>query len=127
MTTVLITLADHAVLRRLAAHGPLRAKLARAQLVAPRAVPPDVVTLGSRVAYRDETARVFAAATVVPPEDADEAARRVSVLSPLGVALIGLSAGQTTLCDHADGTRHRLHIEYVLHQPERTLALAIGA
>lgn len=124
---MLITEGDRALLAGCAAPDALRAKLQRATTVSARAMPPDVVTLGSLVAYCDETARVRRTVTLVLPQHAKASAARVSVLSPAGAALFGMRAGEAAPCDFADGTRRRLHIEYVLHQPERALGLAIGA
>ncbi len=55
-------------------------------------VPDDVVTLGSEVTYRhgDRTQTV----QIVAPEEADIEQRRISVLTPVGAALLGLSVGQ---------------------------------
>jgi regulator of nucleoside diphosphate kinase len=67
-------------------------EIERAELRPSHAVPSDVVTLGSEVVYRDadrvETVRI------VEPAEADIGSRRISVLTPVGTALLGLAAGQ---------------------------------
>jgi regulator of nucleoside diphosphate kinase len=54
-----------------------------------------VVAMGSRAVYRDETTQIVHDVTLVYPHDADIAQGRVSVLTPVGAALIGLTPGQT--------------------------------
>jgi len=51
--------------------------------------------MGSLVRYRDDFTRRIREVRVVYPRDADPAAGRISVLTPVGAALIGLSAGQS--------------------------------
>ena len=64
-----------------------------ARLVAHEKLPADRVRMNSRVSYREEPSATFRSVTVVHPADADAAAGRVSVLSPIGRALIGREAG----------------------------------
>ena len=71
----------------------LLTKLSRARLVAPNRMPPNVVTIGNRVSYRDMAAGEERDVALVFPEEADIAQGRVSVLTPIGVALLGLSVG----------------------------------
>jgi len=56
---------------------------------------PGVVRMGSRVTYRDEKTGRVREVTLVYPHQADIELNRISVLSPVGAALIGLSVGQT--------------------------------
>jgi regulator of nucleoside diphosphate kinase len=72
----------------------LEDELRRARVLPGLLVPPDVVVLGARVTFEDETTRVRKAVVVVLPDEADAGAGRVSVLSPVGAALIGLRVGQ---------------------------------
>jgi regulator of nucleoside diphosphate kinase len=86
----------------------LLSEIERATIVEPDAVPPDVVRMGSVVEYRTDQGdkRV----TVVFPAEADIAAGKVSVLTPIGTALIGLSKGQSISWTARDGRSHRLTI-----------------
>jgi regulator of nucleoside diphosphate kinase len=68
-------------------------EIARAKLVAPNKLRDDVVTIGSEVTYRDMGMARLHTVTVVYPEDADIEQGRISVLTPVGVALLGLSPG----------------------------------
>ena len=72
----------------------LAREVARASVVPSGFLLPGVVTMGSRVEFRDETTGQARTVTLVYPENADFAAGRLSVLSPVGAALIGLSVGQ---------------------------------
>lgn len=68
-------------------------ELSRARILPATRIPADVVGIGSRVTWRDETTGQEQTATLVWPEEADIDAGRASVLTPIGVALIGLKAG----------------------------------
>ena len=86
----------------------LLSEIERATIVEPDAVPPDVVRMGSVVEYRTDQGdkRV----TVVFPAEADIAAGKISILTPIGTALIGLSKGQSISWTARDGRSHRLTI-----------------
>jgi regulator of nucleoside diphosphate kinase len=116
---IMVTIADMAALITLRVHAPLSRELDRAIVVSSMAMPPDVATMNSKVRYVDETAGERKTVSLVYPEQADAAAGRVSVLSPVGTALLGLSAGQAIDWDFPDGSRRRLRLETVLDQPER--------
>ena len=73
----------------------LAREIARASVVPSGFLLPGVVTMGSRVDFRDETTGQARTVTLVYPEDADFAAGKLSVLSPVGAALIGLSVSQS--------------------------------
>ena len=123
MTDLLIvTQADRALLGALRPHRELQRELDRAVVVLPEAVPADVVTMNSRVAFCDETSDVRRVVTIVFPGDADASAGRLSVLSPIGTALLGLSVGQAIDWDFPDGSRRRLRVEELVQQPEQRLS-----
>jgi len=67
----------------------------RAEVVPPEALPDDVVAMGSRVAFRDDATGATRTVQLVYPREADIAAGKVSVLTQIGAALIGLREGQT--------------------------------
>jgi len=116
---IIVTEADAAVLRMMPLNEPLRRELGRAIVVSSEAMPPDVVTMNSLVRYRDELDGATRTVALVYPYAAQGGPGMVSVLSPLGTALLGLSEGQTIDWDFPDGSRRRLRVEEVLHQPER--------
>ena len=73
----------------------------RAELVADGQMPEDVVTLGSSVSYRDEGSGVTQTIRLVMPTEADPARKQVSIMTPVGAALIGLRRGQRIACEIA--------------------------
>src|SRR3546814_20876321 len=74
-----------------------------------RQIPPDVVRLGSKVTYKRDGAEPQEVSLVLPAA-ADISAGKVSVLTPIGTALIGLSTGQTITWAARDGQLHRLQV-----------------
>src|SRR5512145_2796389 len=66
----------------------LLAEIERAIVVEADAMPPDVITMGSRVCVRDVVTGARSQYTLVFPAEANVAARRLSVLAPLGTALL---------------------------------------
>ena len=70
----------------------LRAELDRAEIVESDVVPPDVVTMNSKVRFALESGEEFCL-TLVYPKDMDDSAETISILAPVGSALLGLSAG----------------------------------
>ena len=115
-----LTEADYANLSLLAANAPLRRILESASVVASDAMPADVVTMNTQVVLQDDTSGERRVLRVVFPGDADPSAGLISVLEPLGLQLLGASAGQVVECALSDGA-HRLRIEQVLYQPEHSL------
>lgn len=86
-------LAEGAMQRNPALADRLLDELGRARVVAPSKMPANVVAIGNAVTYRDETSAQERTVTLVYPEDADIARQRISVMTPLGVALLGLAEG----------------------------------
>lgn len=83
-------------------------ELDRATVIGGSDLPPGVVRLGSRVTYLAEASE--RQVTLVMPGDADISAGRISILTPVGAALIGLSAGQTIAWTARDGRLHHLQV-----------------
>jgi regulator of nucleoside diphosphate kinase len=90
----------------------LRSELERAIIVAPREIPPGVVTMQSISTVLDVTAGQRRDVTLVYPHEADPAAGRISVLAPLGTALLGYREGDEVDWLMPGGLR-RLRIEKV--------------
>ncbi len=93
----------------------LRAELERAIVVPIDALPRGVVAMYSQVRYRDEHAGVSRQIQIVLPEEANVDHGKVSVLAPVGAALLGLEAGQTIDWRFPAGEIRRLRVEEVLH------------
>ena len=70
-------------------------ELDRAMIASPGTIRPDIVTMHSEVEYQDEVTGDVRRTTVVYPGEEDADAGRISVLTPIGAALIGLSEGQS--------------------------------
>lgn len=85
-------------------------EIARARLVAPDKMRGDVVTIGSEVTYRDLGMDRQHSVTLVYPEDADIDRGRISVLTPVGVALLGLSPGATIFWTTRDDEKRHLEV-----------------
>lgn len=95
----------------------LKNELSRARIVDPKRVPGDVVTMNSRVRFRDleeECDHVF---SLVFPADADISQNRLSILAPVGAALLGYRVGDVVEWPVPSGTK-RLRIEELVYQPE---------
>jgi regulator of nucleoside diphosphate kinase len=99
---------QHTEGRDAAAAERLDAELDRAVVV--DRLPPGVVAVGSRVRYEDERAHGVREAVLVYPSAADAARGRISVLAPIGAALLGLSVGDTIVWPLPDGRETRIRI-----------------
>ncbi len=93
-------------------------ELARAAVVAPEAIGPKVATMNSRVEYEDVTTGRRRCVTIVYPDQADPRAERISVVSPVGITLLGLTEGQETTWQLSDGRPRRTRLVRVVFQPE---------
>lgn len=73
----------------------LAREIERAEILPDARLLPGLVTMDSEVTFRDDISLQELAVTLVYPEAADVDAGRISILTPIGAALIGLSVGQT--------------------------------
>lgn len=89
--------------------GVLLSEMERAQVVSAHAFPDDVVQMGSTVEFISDAGQERKL-TLVYPGDADIAQGRISILTPIGAALIGLSQGQSITWTARDGRQHRLTV-----------------
>lgn len=103
-------LADGMMRRHPALADRLFEEIGRARIVAPAKMPKNVVTMGSTVTYRDETTGHEKSVMLVYPEQADIAQLRVSVMTPIGVALLGLAEGASFYWDTRDDQRRMLSV-----------------
>lgn len=95
----------------------LEAELDRAHVVVPVDVPSDVVTMNSEVAVRDMDSNEEMTFAVVFPSEADVNRQKISILAPIGTAVLGYRVGDT-IDWKVPGRTRRLKIERVLFQPE---------
>ncbi|MCA2009728.1 nucleoside diphosphate kinase regulator [Tritonibacter mobilis] len=109
-------LAEGAIQRNPDLADRLLGEIGRARIVAEAKVPQNVVAIGRAVTYRDETTGQDKTVIPVYPEEADIARGRISILTPIGVALIGLAEGASLYWDTRDGERRVLTVLDVAHQ-----------
>jgi regulator of nucleoside diphosphate kinase len=95
----------------------LARELRRARIVAAHDLPKSTVTMHSTLRYRDEETGAIRTATLVYPGEEDRAEGKMSVLTPIGCALIGLSAGQCISYEDADGRIKAVAVVEVLAHP----------
>lgn len=96
---------------------PLLNRVLNAEESDPAQVPEDVVTMNSRVRLHDRQSGEDLVCTLVFPHEADATAGRISVLAPLGAALLGARVGALVEAALPHGARH-FTVEELLFQPE---------
>jgi regulator of nucleoside diphosphate kinase len=95
----------------------LAEELDRAEIVLPQDVPPEVVTMNSKVVLRDLNTSEEMTFVLVFPRDANINAGAISVLAPVGTAILGCAKGDVVEWPVPSGMR-RIAIEEILYQPE---------
>lgn len=137
MRQIIVTESDRLSLEALLASGfakaagpsahfdDLTAELNRALTVSPDEVPSGVVTMNSRVVLSDLETGEKETYTLVFPHEADIAEGRLSVLAPIGTAILGQHVGDVLKWRVPAGVR-RLKIEEIVYQPERESAFNLG-
>jgi regulator of nucleoside diphosphate kinase len=123
-----VTAVDHERLQRLIDSWPdsrdrsavegLADELDRADVIAQDHIAPSVVTMNSTIAFQDDATGETREVSLVYPDASDPELGRVSVLAPIGSALLGLSVGQTIDWPLPGGETKRLRIIRVIYQPE---------
>ena len=97
----------------------LESELDRANVVEPALVPSTVVTMNSTVKFVIESTKAEFELTLVYPKDLDESGKKISILAPVGSALIGLSQGDEIEWPKPGGGLIKVKITEVTYQPER--------
>jgi regulator of nucleoside diphosphate kinase len=95
----------------------LESELDRAEVIDPKDIPIDAITMRSKVRLKDLGSRKEMTYTLVFPHEADVDEGRISVLAPVGTAMIGYRVGDIIEWEVPSGVR-RLKVEEVLYQPE---------
>jgi regulator of nucleoside diphosphate kinase len=98
----------------------LQAELERAEIVAPEDLPATVVSMNSTVRFRVESSSEEFTLTLVYPRDMDSSSGKISILAPVGSALLGLSQGDEIEWPRPGGGVLRVRIEDIVYQPERS-------
>ncbi|HOW27537.1 MAG TPA: nucleoside diphosphate kinase regulator [Elusimicrobiota bacterium] len=96
----------------------LRGELARGRIVPPGEIPENVITMNSRVRIKDLDSGEETVYTLVYPKDANIEEGKLSVLAPIGTALLGYQAGDIIEWLLPAGVLRRLKIKKVVFQPE---------
>jgi len=118
-----LTELDHVRLLKLTGEYPpevLGELLDVAETVPSTDIDPDVVTMNSQVLVSDEASGEQRKLTVCYPDDAEPNRGFVSVLSPVGLALLGQRVGTPVTTFTPAGQQRSLHIDAILFQPEAT-------
>ena len=97
----------------------LECELDRGSIVKSKSVTKDVITMNTKVQIKDLATKKKMEYLLVFPDDADPAKNKISVLSPIGTALLGHRVGDIIEWEVPAGLR-RLKVEKILYQPEAT-------
>ena len=111
-------LLDSPGLRRHPAAVALMDELNRADVLPPEQMPEGVVTMHSTVECEDELSGDHHSLTLVYPNEANVDKGHVSILAPVGSALLGLSLGQSIDWSAPDGRKLRVRVTKISYQPE---------
>ncbi|HPL63393.1 MAG TPA: nucleoside diphosphate kinase regulator [Syntrophales bacterium] len=95
----------------------LEKELDRANLIDPEHVPADVITMNSRVHLKDLDSGEDLILTLVFPSGADIRENRISILAPIGTALLGYREGDAIEWKVPSGLR-RMRVDKIIYQPE---------
>lgn len=96
----------------------LARELDRARIMGPDEIPADVVTMNSRVVFRSDAEAEPVSRVLTFPPDCLSPGRHVSVMSPLGAALLGLREGARIEFNDMAGASRWVRIDMVAFQPE---------
>lgn len=86
----------------------------RAVIVNSSELSPDIVTIGSEVTFRDNATGTMQTVILTMPTDADITSHRISIMTPIGAALIGIRKGETIWWQTLDGEVRELTIHDVV-------------
>lgn len=98
----------------------LEDELDRAEVVKSGEIPPDVVTMNSTLRLKDLHTGLEDTYTLVFPGTADSSNGKISVLAPIGIAVLGYRVGDTVEWEVPAGLK-RFKVEEVIYQPEAAL------
>lgn len=92
-------------------------ELLRAEVVSPQEIPANLITMNSAVRLQDMDSKAELEYTLVYPQDANLEKGRISVLAPVGMAMIGFCVGDTISWQVPGGSK-RFKIKKIIYQPE---------
>ncbi|MGV2872539.1 nucleoside diphosphate kinase regulator [Colwellia sp. E150_009] len=97
----------------------LETELERANIVEPTEVPSTIVTMNSTVSFIVDSSQEEFELTLVYPKDTDSSGKKISILAPVGSALLGLSKGDQIEWPKPGGGLIKVTIKDITFQPER--------
>lgn len=97
----------------------LEEELARGEVLDPQEIPDNVVSMNSQIRFTDLTRGRQMIRTLVYPHSLESVADGISVMAPIGAALIGLKVGDVIEWPLPNNTEVRLRIDAIFWQPER--------
>ncbi|AUD77756.1 nucleoside diphosphate kinase regulator [Kangiella profundi] len=97
----------------------LETELERAEIVEPEEIPANVVTMNSTVRFKVASSDEEFEYTLVYPKDADGSKHKISILAPVGSAMLGLKEGGEIEWPKPGGGSLTVHIDQIVSQPER--------
>jgi len=100
-------------------HQALLDELARANIVEPQDMPAGVVTMNSSVRFEIDGKNEQLCMTLVYPKDIGQVSNGISIFTPIGTALLGLSVGNSIDWPRPDGQLMKVRLLEVLYQPEQ--------
>lgn len=95
----------------------LERELKRAHVVASEKIPHNVITMNSKVLLKDLESAEKTIYTLVYPSEANLLENKISILAPVGTAILGFSEGDVIEWEIPDG-QVRLEVEKIIYQPE---------
>ena len=95
----------------------LEAELDRAEIVDPKQIPADVITMRSKVRLKDLVSHEPNTYSLVFPREADFSEGKISILAPIGTAILGYKLGDTIELPVPSGLR-RFKVDEIIYQPE---------
>ncbi len=111
------------LLSRLPPHSPevelLEQELDRAVIVEPDEMPPDRVTMNSTVQFSVGLSSQPQTFTLVYPKDLDQSGEKISVLAPVGSAILGLAVGDEIAWPTPADPAQKIRINAIVYQPEQ--------
>ncbi|MBV34629.1 nucleoside diphosphate kinase regulator [Kangiella spongicola] len=97
----------------------LEEELARASVKTPEKMPKNVVTMNSEVKFKVSDSQESFVLKLVYPKDLDDSGKTISILAPVGSAMLGLKEGDTIEWPKPGGGIMKVTVDEVVSQPER--------
>ncbi len=98
----------------------LEAELTRAQVVEPEQIPDNIVTMNSTVRFSIDDSNDILLRILVYPKSLDDSGDKISVMAPVGSALLGMPEGGEIEWPRPGGGSMRIKVHEIVKQPERS-------